>query len=252
MSVNSKVSKTLCKKQNSSSSSKQEISLLDFDGLLLNSSSQSNCEKNRKNGRYFPAQLRCLIIGPSACGKTSLLLSLIVNENALTFENVYVFSRSLHQPKYRLLEMIFNGLKNIGLFMSGDIDNIPPPEKLRRNSLVIFDDIIFEGRSKITSYFCIGRHYNLDCVYLVQSFAAAGKHNLRDNVNYIILFRTDLQNLKLIFRDYVASDMSFSAFHKMCDSVWRSNKRAFITINLELTPQSGKYKNGFEREIIIS
>jgi len=39
-------------------------------------------------------------VGPSNCGKTNIMLSLIESPNGLKFENVYIFSKSLYQPKY--------------------------------------------------------------------------------------------------------------------------------------------------------
>jgi GTPase SAR1 family protein len=61
-------------------------------------------EKHIKHSALFPRTLRCLIIGPSNCGKANVIISLIEHENRLKFKNVYVYSKSLYQPKYVHLE----------------------------------------------------------------------------------------------------------------------------------------------------
>lgn len=51
----------------------------------------------KRHGDLLPNTIRCLICGPSNCGKTNVLISLLENPNGLRFENVYVFSRTLVQ-----------------------------------------------------------------------------------------------------------------------------------------------------------
>jgi hypothetical protein len=52
-------------------------------------------EKHIKHSPLFNVRtLRCLIIGPSNCGKTNVIISLIEHKNGLKFKNVYVYSKS--------------------------------------------------------------------------------------------------------------------------------------------------------------
>lgn len=53
----------------------------------------------QKHGALFPATLRCIIVGPSNCGKINVVINLIEHENELKIENVYIYSKSLKQPK---------------------------------------------------------------------------------------------------------------------------------------------------------
>lgn len=66
----------------------------------------------KRHGQLLPNTIRGIICGPSNCGKTNVMLNLLFSENGLIFENVYVFSKSLVQPKYMLLECV---LKNTEL-----------------------------------------------------------------------------------------------------------------------------------------
>jgi len=59
-------------------------------------------EKNipPRHSALLPNTIRALIVGPSNCGKTNFMLSLIESPNGLQFENVNIFSKSLYQIKY--------------------------------------------------------------------------------------------------------------------------------------------------------
>jgi len=63
-----------------------------------------------------------LIVGKSGCGKTTLLLSLLLQPGWLDYSKLSVFGKSLFQPEYRILrkgfeeqlskEMIMNIFEN--------------------------------------------------------------------------------------------------------------------------------------------
>jgi hypothetical protein len=63
-----------------------------------------------RHSSLFPNNIRALICGPSASGKTNLMLHLLTNPNGLKFENLYVYSKSLYQPKYSYLSDIMKNL----------------------------------------------------------------------------------------------------------------------------------------------
>ena len=72
------------------------------------------------NNKNVPNSLRCLIVGSSGCGKTCLLLKLLLTPNFLDYDNLIIFTKSSFQPEYQLLSQGFNaGLQKediIGLF----------------------------------------------------------------------------------------------------------------------------------------
>lgn len=59
---------------------------------------------NRKNSEYLPKSIRALIVGKSGCGKTSLLLKLLLTPGELDYNHLYVYGKSLFQPKYKILK----------------------------------------------------------------------------------------------------------------------------------------------------
>ena len=59
-----------------------------------------NC---RDNNSLLPRNIRGIIIGKSNCGKTTLLLNLLLQPKWLDYNHLYVFGKSLHQKEYQIL-----------------------------------------------------------------------------------------------------------------------------------------------------
>lgn len=202
--------------------------------------------KEKRHSVLLPNTIRSIICGPSNCGKTNVLLSMIENPNGLKFENIYIFSKSLEQEKYQYLEKIVKPIKGLGFFKFSASDDVIPPNKARPNSIFIFDDIVCDKQDNIKSYFCMGRHRGVDSFYLTQTFTRVPKHLIRDNANFIIIFKQDDLNLKHIYNDYsVACDMKYDDFRNMCNMCWRE-RYGFAVIDLDSDPNNGRYRKGFD------
>ena len=61
----------------------------------------------RFNNPLLPRSIRGIIVGKSGCGKTTLLLNLLLRPGWLDYDNLCVFGRSLFQPEYRILKKAF-------------------------------------------------------------------------------------------------------------------------------------------------
>ena len=57
----------------------------------------------RSNHKLLPKNVRGLIVGKSGCGKTTLLLNLLLNPGWLDYNKLFVFNKSLFQPEYQVL-----------------------------------------------------------------------------------------------------------------------------------------------------
>ena len=61
----------------------------------------------RFNDPLLPRSIRGIIVGKSGCGKTTLLLNLLLRPGWLDYDNLFIFGKSLFQPEYRILKTAF-------------------------------------------------------------------------------------------------------------------------------------------------
>ena len=209
----------------------------------------SGKEQRRKHSFLLPNTIRGIVVGPSNCGKTNVMLTLIEHSNGLKFENLYIYSKSLHQPKYQYLKKVLTSIKGMGYYSYTDNSEICPVDTVRKNSIFIFDDIACDKQDNIRAYFCMGRHSGIDCFYLCQTYTRIPKHLIRDNANFIIAFKQDDLNLKHIYNDHVNTDMSFEQFKQLCAHCWTKDKYGFVTIDKDSSIENGRYRQRFDTYI---
>ena len=150
-----------------------------------------------------------LIVGKSGCGKTNLLLNLLLKPELLDYNKLFVYGKSLFQSKYKILQCglnnnldkecvynLFNSrkdikdkdidlyqlIKEIGETYSNDNpikceffengEDIKDPKELNSSDkyLMIFDDVLLEKQNKCNDFYTRGRHSNVDCFYLSQNY----------------------------------------------------------------------------------
>lgn len=221
---------------------KQDLSL-----PVKNNDFKCNDEKtkNKRHSPLLPNSIRSLIVGPSNCGKTNVMITLIEHPNGLKFENVYIYSKSLNQPKYEYLKNLLQPIKGMQYKTFSNNTDVISLEKTRPNSVFIFDDIACEKQDNVRSYFAMGRHNNIDSFYLCQTYTRIPKHLIRDNANLIIIFKQDDMNLKHIYDDHVNNDMSFNEFRKACAKCWYK-PYGFLVIDRDSPLNNGRYRDGFD------
>lgn len=207
--------------------------------------------ENKRHGDLLPNTVRSIVCGPSNCGKTNSVLSLLTHPNGLRFENVYVFSKSLTQPKYTVLKQMLERVKGVGFFTFQDHEDVLSPDHAKANSVFIFDDVALEKHNTIRAYFCMGRHKLVDCFYLGQSYSRIPKHLVRDNANFLIVFKQDDLNLRHIYDDHVNTDMRFAQFKEICSACWDGAGR-FLVIDKDSDLNNGRYRKGFDCFISIN
>ena len=199
----------------------------------------------------FPNTIRGLICGPSGCGKTVVLYNLIVNKNGLKCSNLYVISQSLEQEKYRNLTEIFKYLtEEVKLFTSPCCEITP--NDVENDSIIVFDDIKRDKicDKNIEQFYSMGRHKGLNCFYLCQTYSKIPKQLVRDNANFIILFKQDDMNLKHVYNNHVGSDISFEKFKDMCNFCWKE-VYGFLTIDKQSPQNNGRYRFMFDKFLQI-
>ena len=237
----------------------------------------------RFNHSLLPKSIRGIIVGKSGCGKTTLLLNLLLRPEWLNYNNLYVFRKSLFQPEYLILkkaleenlpkECIFrlfnardemqdkqippllfvqewtksirNNNSNVRSNFFDTASDVPDVRKLnsKDKNLMIFDDLLLEKQNKCECYFIRGRHGNMDCFHLLQNYFRLPRQTIRENANFICLFPQDLKNINHIYSDHVGEDMLKEDFRRFCRKCW-VKPHGFAFIDLTSKKDAGKYRRG--------
>ncbi len=235
-------------------------------------------DTERNNNTLFTSSIRGLIIGKSNCGKTTLLLNLLLKPGWLDYDHLYVFGKSLHQKEYQVLKTAFkyglsknqttsifenqthfrevnvleaiasssvNNKNKIHAEFFDDCTAIPDPSELNPedNNLMVMDDCVLGSQNKAEAYYTRGRHNNCDSLYLSQSYFQLPRKSIRENSNFIILFPQDSKNISHIYQDH-CTDISLAEFKSFCMKAW-TQKHNFVTIDLTSSKFNGKYRMNF-------
>lgn len=212
---------------------------------ITNHDSKSTIKKYPKHGILLGGCKRGLIVGGSGSGKTNVIISLLEHPNGLRFENVYLWSKTLFQPKYDYLRKLLTPITGLGYYEYNESSEIISPNEAKQNSVIIFDDVVCDNQSVIRDYYCFGRHKNNDCFYLCQTYSSIPKQLIRDNANFIVVFKQDATNLKHIYDDHVNVDMSFEQFRKFCSHCWK-DQYGFLVVDKDAEINFGRYRKGFD------
>ena len=251
--------------------------------------SWSDASAKRLNHSLLPKNIRGLIIGKSGCGKTTMLLNLLLRPGWLDYDRLYVFGKSLFQPEYKILKKateeklpkeaiinLFDNQESIEKINASPLaiieemaknnhhkpdiectfyesaEDVPDPRDLSlvNKNLMIFDDLQLEKQNKCESYYIRGRHSNVDCFYLAQNYFKLPRQTIRENANFICLFPQDLKNINHIYNDHVSQDMSKDEFKKLCKAAWEK-PHGFVVIDLASKKHNGKYRDGFDNFYMI-
>ena len=167
---------------------KNELSVPNYDGF-------GDCSSNKGFVRryiYMPDKpFRMLICGKSGCGKTNLLMHILLKP-LIQYDKIYLYSKSLEQEKLKCLRKRFEEVsEKVGYeVMVCSNDEVVPLDELPSNNqkLVIFDDYMCEkNKDRLIEYFIRGRNRNCRVIYLSQSFYKTPK-DIRLNCSHFCLF----------------------------------------------------------------
>lgn len=183
--------------------------------------------KNYRNKNALSPQwsFRSVICGRSGSGKTNLLLNLIYD--FLEYDTITIVAKHLEQDVYEKLREVIEKaelkmskeMKKKNKFLSDDksghsvkigffTDDVKETPALsefdkEKQNLLIMDDVMTDKHQDlITEYWIKGRHKNISCFYLTQSYTKT-PINIRRNSDYFFIFHLTGRDVNLIYADHV-------------------------------------------------
>jgi len=200
------------------------------------------------NAPLFPNNVRALIVGESACGKTHATISLLLSEHGLKFEHVLIVSPTACQDKYKLLEDVLRGT-GVTFNVHMDIDEVSM-DSLKPFTTIVFDDLTLSDYTKVSPFFYRGRHAVVNCLFLTHTYGVHPPQIIKQNANAIFFYKLPLNTLKLIHRDFVGSDMTWDEFLSLCKLCFHV-KHNFVSIVKDFPINSGRYRKNFDQFVTI-
>ena len=101
------------------------------------------------------------------------------------------------------------------------------------------DDCYLGRQNKAEAYYSRGRHNNCDTIFLSQNYFRLPRQTIRENCNFLILFKQDTKNINHIYADH-CSEIPLEEFRDFCSEVWKT-RHAFVTIDLTSGIENGKF-----------
>ena len=224
---------------------------------------------------YPTHPVRCIITGPSECGKSVFLTNLILNI-INEYDKIYIYSPSLHQDLYQKLikcfsnyipihiityilneedfDIVIEEIVNNKDFQKSDceietyqsIEDLKFPQDYENNSINILDDLNQKEMDdpRVQAMFKRSRHNNLSIFIISQDYYELSKKTIRCNGNIYHKFKPnnfrDVQNL---YQDKASMDMTLNEFILLTSTCW-NKKETPLTIDMTKDKYTGRYRLG--------
>ena len=219
--------------------------------------------------------VRCIITGPSECGKSVFLTNLILNI-VNEYDKIYIYSPSLHQDLYqRLIKCFSNNIPihiipnilneediiivieeivNNKDFQKSDteietfesIEDLKFPQEYESNSIIILDDLNQKEMDdpRVQAMFKRSRHNN-SCVFILsQDYYELSKKTIRCNGNIIHIFKpNNFLDVRNLYQDKASMDMTLDEFKYLTSICWKKSYQP-LTINMTKDKYTGRYRLG--------
>ena len=219
--------------------------------------------------------VRCIITGPSECGKSVFLTNLILNI-INEYDKIYIYSPCLHQDLYQKIFKCFSNYIPIHIkpnilneedidivieeivknkdFQKSDteietFDNIEKlkfPQDYENSSTIILDDLNEKenNKEKIQAMFKRGRHNNL-CIFIIsQDYYELPKRTIRANGNIYHIFKpNNFRDVINLYQDKASMDINVNEFKLLTSTCW-NEKYQSLTIDTTKDKYTGRYRLG--------
>ena len=219
--------------------------------------------------------VRCIITGPSECGKSVFLTNLILNI-INEYDRIYIYSPSLHQDLYQelitcfskyiphhiipnilneadidvVIEEIVNNQdfekSNTEIETYESIEELEYPQEHVDGGIIILDDLNEKEMNdpRVQAMFKRSRHYNLSIFLISQDYYELPKKTIRTNGNIYHIFKpNNFSDVRNIYQDKASLDMTLNEFKYLTSTCWNKNYQP-LTIDETKNKYKGRYRLG--------
>ena len=114
-----------------------------------------------------------------------------------------------------------------------------------KKHFIIVDNSMILDQDKMQKLFIYGRHLNISIIYLSQNYFKLDKHTIRDNCNFLIIFKINESDIKSLYTTLTSSDFNTYREFKTFMKGGLKEAYSFICINKETSDQNKRYSKGF-------
>ena len=219
--------------------------------------------------------VRCIITGPSECGKNFFLTNLILNF-INEYDKIYIYSPSLHHDLYQKLIKCFSNYIPIHIipnilneedidvvieelvknkdFEKSDteiqtyesIEELKFPQEYENNSIIILDDLNQKEMDdpRVQAMFKRSRHNQLSIFIISQDYYELSKKTIRCNGNIFHKFKpNNFRDVLNLYQDKSSMDMTLNEFKLLTSTCWKKNYQP-LTIDMTKDKYTGRYRLG--------
>ena len=224
---------------------------------------------------YPKHPLRCIITGPSECGKSKFVTNLILNI-INEYDKIYIYSPSLHQDLYQKLIKCFSNYipihiipnilnepdidividkivnnkdfekSNTEIETFESIEELKFPQEYENNSITVLDDLNQKEMDdpRVQAMFKRSRHNNLPIFIISQDYYELSKKTIRCNGNIFHIFKpNNFLDVRNIYQDKASMDMTLNEFKNLTGICWSRNYQP-LTIDMTKDKITGRYRLG--------
>ena len=225
---------------------------------------------------FYPTHLvRCIITGPSECGKSVFLTNLILNI-INEYDKIYIYLPSLHQDLYQKLIKCFSNFIPIHIIPNNlnevDIDIVIEeiiinkdfeksnteietyesieemnfPQEYENNSIIIVDDLNQEEMDdpRVQAMFKQSRHNNLSIFIISQDYYELSKKTIRCNGNiFHIVKPNNFLDVRNLYQDKASGDVTLNEIKLLSSTCWNKNYQP-LTIDMTKDKYTDRYRLG--------
>ena len=222
---------------------------------------------------YPTHPVRCIITGPSECGKSVFLTNLILNI-INEYDKIYIYSPSPHQDIYQKLikcfsifipihiipnilneeDIVIDEIVNNKDFQKSDaevetyesIEDLKFPQKYGNISIIILDDLNQKQMDdpRVQATFKRSRHNNLSIFIIIQDYYELGKKTIRCKGNICHIFKPNkFRDVINLYQDEISMDMTLDEFKYLSSTCWNETYQP-LTNDMTKDKYMGRYRVG--------